>query len=122
MEKRIIDDVLSVFKDNLKEVKYAENRYILTMPFFYNNGNPMTVGIVINSNDDYILTDMKDTFASLPDDKSSDFIMAKAQKILDKYEINLCDNEICIRCNKENLLAVFNRFVHVLILIDNLIG
>ncbi len=121
MEK-IIEEVLNVFKENLKAVKYAENRYILTMPFFYNSGNPITVCVVINSQDDYILTDMRDTFANLPEDKSAEFIKAKAQKILDKYDINECDNEICIRCNKANLLAVFNRFIHCIILIDNLIG
>ena len=122
--EKIIEDVLNVFKNDLKAVEYAENRYVLQTPFFLNTGNPVTVAVVIISDNDFILTDMKDTLSNFnhEDEKSFQFAMIKVNKILEKYDLNNNDGEICIRCNKAELLGSFNRLMHAIILIDNMIA
>ena len=122
--EKIINEVLNIFKNDLKAVEYAKNHYVLQTPFFFNTGNPVMVAVVIISENDFILTDMKSTLSNLygDDEKSNQFALVKANKILDKYGLNNNDGEICIRCNKAEMLGSFNRFMHAVILIDNMIA
>ena len=72
--EKIINDVLNIFKNDLKAVEYAKNHYVLQTPFFLNTGNPVTVGVVIISDNDFILTDMKNTLSNINNEDEKSYL------------------------------------------------
>lgn len=121
MENNTIDSIIEIIKNSAKPIKYSENTYLITTPFFNNLGEPFTVAVVIISDNNFILTDLGHTLEGMKDVLNNVILEAKINKIMEKMNVKCVDGQIFIKTDNESLLFAYDLLIRSLILIDNVI-
>lgn len=121
MENNTIDNIIEIIKNSAKPIKYSENTYLITTPFFNNLGEPFTVAVVIISDNSFILTDLGHTLEGMKDVLNNVILEAKINKIMEKMNVKCVDGQIFIKTDNESLLFAYDLLIRSLILIDNVI-